>query len=76
METTARTIIKALTWQLLGIATMTALTYGQTGSLITALTLALSASATGFIFYFLHEKVWNAVRWGRRLTGTGAEGTG
>lgn len=66
METPARTILKAVTWQMLGILTMTAVSYPRTGSLTAAATLALSASATGFVCFFLHERVWNAVRWGRR----------
>lgn len=66
MDTTSRTVLKALTWQALGIVTMTALGYPHTGSVLSALTLAVSASASGFVFYLLHEKIWNAVRWGRR----------
>ncbi|MBD1547624.1 DUF2061 domain-containing protein [Labrenzia aggregata] len=65
METMVRTVVKAATWQGLGILTMTALSYPQTGSLTGALSIAISASASGFVFYLVHEKIWNAVRWGR-----------
>lgn len=65
METMVRTVVKAATWQGLGILTMTALSYPQAGSLSGALSIAVSASASGFVFYLVHEKVWNAVRWGR-----------
>ncbi len=70
METMVRTVVKAATWQGLGILTMTALSYPQTGSLTGALSIAVSASASGFVFYLVHEKIWNAVRWGRRPTGS------
>lgn len=66
MDSTRRTIAKAITWQALGIITMAALSYPHTGSLIASLSLAVSASASGFVFFLVHEKVWNAVRWGRR----------
>lgn len=66
MDTTSRTIVKSVTWQAMGIVSMTALSYPHTQSLIAALSLAVSASATGFVFFLVHEKVWNAVRWGRR----------
>ncbi|WP_346910474.1 DUF2061 domain-containing protein [uncultured Roseibium sp.] len=66
METMGRTVVKAATWQGLGILTMTALSYPQTGSLTGALSIAVSASASGFVFYLVHEKIWNAVRWGRQ----------
>lgn len=66
MDTMVRTVVKAITWQSLGILTMTALSYPHTGSLAGALSIATSASASGFVFFLLHEKIWNRVRWGRR----------
>ncbi|MEM5502457.1 DUF2061 domain-containing protein [Ahrensia kielensis] len=66
MELPRRTFVKAITWQLLGIATMTLLALFQSGNLIDSIMLALSASATGFVFYFIHERFWSKIRWGRR----------
>lgn len=66
METTRRTLIKTLTWQTMGIVSMTLLSLPHTGSFAEALTLAASASATGFVCFFLHETVWNRIGWGRR----------
>jgi uncharacterized membrane protein len=65
MDTMHRTIVKAITWQAMGIIAMTALSYPHTGSLTSALSLALSASASGFVFFLVHEKIWNAIGWGR-----------
>jgi uncharacterized membrane protein len=66
MDTTTRTLAKAVTWNILGITVMTVLNYPHTGSLAGALWLAVSVSTLGFISYLVHEKAWNAVRWGRR----------
>jgi uncharacterized membrane protein len=68
LESPRRTFVKAVTWQLLGIATMTLLALFQSGSLIDAIMLALSASATGFVFYFVHERCWSKINWGRKAT--------
>jgi len=65
METNRRIISKAMTWQTSGIATMTVLSYPHTETLSEALLLALSASATGFVAFLIHEKIWNRVSWGR-----------
>ncbi|MEJ8473439.1 DUF2061 domain-containing protein [Roseibium algae] len=65
MDTTKRTLLKAVTWQLLGLITVTALSYPATGSLWAAMALALSASVTGFVAFFIHEKIWNRVSWGQ-----------
>ncbi len=64
MDSNLRTILKAVTWQTLGLLTTTLLAWLQTGSVISALTFALSTSATGFAFFFIHERVWSRVSWG------------
>lgn len=65
METTLRTVIKAVSWQLLGIAVMSAIAYLHTGSISTALSMAGTTSALGFVSYFIHEKLWQRVNWGK-----------
>jgi len=65
MDTTFRMIVKGLTWQGLGILTMTLLSYPHTGSFLSSFSIATSAAASGFVFFFIHEKIWNKVRWGR-----------
>ena len=41
------------------------ISYVATGNLSVAGGLALVSSATGFVTYFLHERLWQRVRWGR-----------
>lgn len=65
MDTRKRTILKALTWQGLGLFTMTAMGLIYTGSLTSGATLALSSMALGFVFFLIHERIWNAIGWGR-----------
>lgn len=66
MDTKFRTIAKAVTWQILGLFSMSALAFWQTGSIGGAVSLALSASLTSIGFYVLHERAWGCIRWGRR----------
>ncbi|MEM6310816.1 MAG: DUF2061 domain-containing protein, partial [Pseudomonadota bacterium] len=63
METGMRTFLKAITWQVSGLVVMVALAYVATGNLSVAGGLALVSSATGFVTYFLHERLWQRVRW-------------
>ena len=65
MESPARSIVKAVTWQLLGLLTMTLLAWLVTGSMTAAGGLALGAAATGFVCFILHERIWARIRWGR-----------
>lgn len=66
MESPARSIVKAITWQLLGLVTMTALAWFATGNLAAAGGLAVSAALTGLVCFFLHERLWARIAWGRR----------
>ena len=65
MDSTKRTIVKAISWQALGIISMTILSYARVGSIAAALSLAISASLTSFFVFFLHEKFWNRIGWGQ-----------
>jgi uncharacterized membrane protein len=65
MDTNKRTIAKALCWQTLGLIVMTLIGYLFTGSASEGGALALTGAVTGFATYFLHEKLWAQVNWGR-----------
>lgn len=65
METTRRTIAKAVSWQLLGLVVMGALGYAVTGSLGEGGLVAVLGAACGMALYFVHEKIWSRVAWGR-----------
>ena len=66
MESPARSIVKAITWQLLGLVTMTELAWLATGSLAAAGGLAISGALSGFVCFILHERLWARISWGRR----------
>lgn len=69
METRSRTIVKATSWQLLGLVSMSGLAWLQTGQISGAFSFALSAAAIGFVCFFLHERLWARISWGRRGSG-------
>jgi len=64
MESKIRTVAKALTWQVLGLAVTGALAWFHTGSLVTALSFALTTATSGLAFFFVHERIWARVSWG------------
>ena len=64
METPLRSLVKAVTWQALGLVTMTVITSALTGSLATGGTVAMVGAVMGAAFYVLHERIWARIRWG------------
>jgi uncharacterized membrane protein len=65
MDTNRRTLAKALSWQLMGLVTMTTLGTIVTGSAGIGGALALTSAVLGTICYVVHEKLWARVPWGR-----------
>ena len=66
MDSPARSIAKAVTWQLLGFAVMMGITFALTGSLMTGGAVALGGAVVGSFTYVVHERIWARIRWGRR----------
>lgn len=66
METRARTLAKAVGWQVLGLVMMALVGAVLTGSLALGGTLAAVNAGLGFVLYVVHERVWARVRWGLR----------
>jgi len=64
MEKPIRSMAKAATWQALGLAVMTAITFAATGSLATGGAVALTGAAVGTVLYVVHERLWARIRWG------------
>ncbi|MBL4916364.1 DUF2061 domain-containing protein [Szabonella alba] len=69
MDTARRTLVKALVWQALGLLVMALVGWGFTGSVALAGGMALANMAIGFASYFLHERIWARIGWGRMPQG-------
>lgn len=68
METPARSFIKALVWQLMGLALMAGVGMLVTGSLQAGGKIALVNSAIGLVTYLIYERVWARVGWGCKIS--------
>ncbi|MEI4231701.1 DUF2061 domain-containing protein [Roseovarius sp. D22-M7] len=65
METRIRSVLKALIWQLIGLAVMTVVGVLVTGSASAGGLIAAINTAIGFLTYFCYERLWSRIRWGR-----------
>ncbi len=65
MDTRARTLAKAIGWQVLGLALMTLVGAVLTGSAALGGTLALINATLGFLCYVAYERLWAGIGWGR-----------
>lgn len=65
MESTRRSIAKALSWRILATAITTTLVYVITGKGDFAATVGLADTTIKFFIYFGHERLWNRIPYGR-----------
>ncbi|OBY24541.1 DUF2061 domain-containing protein [Leisingera sp. JC1] len=65
METRRRSIVKAVIWNLLGLAMMTLVGLVATGSVKAGGMMALVNTAIGFTVYLFYERAWAKISWGR-----------
>ena len=65
METHARSIAKAVSWRIVATLTTTLLVFVFTGNLAVSGGVGLTELLTKTVIYYAHERVWNAISFGR-----------
>lgn len=65
MESTRRSIVKALSWRLMATAITTGLVYAVTGQGDFAAGIGLADTLIKLFIYFGHERLWNRIPFGR-----------
>ena len=61
----ARSVAKAVSWRTLGTLDTFAISWLITGTPALAGGIAATEVATKVVLFYLHERTWNLVRWGR-----------
>ncbi|MBK5294052.1 MAG: DUF2061 domain-containing protein [Acidobacteriia bacterium] len=65
MESNARSLAKAFSYRVLGSLSTGALVYLFTSNLTISVGAGLLDSVVKVVLYFLHERVWNHISYGR-----------
>lgn len=67
MESRRRSLVKALCWNVLGLAMMSLVGLALTGSAALGGALAVINTRIGFVAYLLYERLWARIGWGRHV---------
>lgn len=65
MDTRLRILVKSGLWTLLGLMVMAVVGLLFTGSLVAGGGMAAVNAVLGFVTYFVYERIWAGIRWGR-----------
>jgi len=60
-----RSLAKSLTWRVIAIVSTFGIGYMLTGSFAFAASLTLISNVINFVLYYLHERIWLKVKWGK-----------
>ena len=64
-ERPLRSIVKSISWRVIGTLDTVLISWLVTGEVTLALSIGSIELFTKMVLYFLHERLWNAMRWGR-----------
>jgi uncharacterized membrane protein len=68
-ETHTRSVLKAVSWRTLGTLDTFAISWFMTGKVTVAGSIAGMEIITKIAWYYLHERIWAVIPWGRRQFG-------
>ncbi len=64
-EHSKRSLVKTITYRLLIITSTFIITFIITGELALTLGITIVANTMNTILYYVHERIWNRIHWGK-----------
>ena len=64
-EKPLRSIVKSLSWRTVGTIDTILISWIITGQLTLAVSIGSVELVTKVVLYFLHERAWNQIKWGK-----------
>lgn len=61
-----RSVIKAITWRIIGTLDTIIISFIVTGKVNWALIIGFVELITGVVLYYLHERIWNKIKFGKK----------
>lgn len=64
-ESTRRSLVKSISWRILGTLDTICISWILTGAWQLALSIGGVELLTKMLLFFVHERLWNRVQWGK-----------
>jgi uncharacterized membrane protein len=64
-EKPLRSVLKALSWRVVGTLDTLLVSYFLIGEIALATSIASVDFITKLVLYFFHERIWNKINWGK-----------
>ena len=66
LEKPVRSVVKSISWRIIGTLDTIVIAYFITGKVGMALTIGSIEFFTKMFLYFFHERAWNSIKWGKK----------
>lgn len=66
IDSSGRSLAKAISWRITGTIDTFIISWIITGQLLLAGGIAVTEIITKIFLYWVHERVWNKIQWGRK----------
>lgn len=60
-----RTLLKTISWRIVGTLATVVISYVITGTLALAFSIGAIELVSKMALYFFHERAWNTIKWGK-----------
>jgi uncharacterized membrane protein len=67
MDSNKRSLTKTISWRVTGSSATFLIAYLLTGDFAVAGTIGVVQMVSNTILYFVHERAWNKVNWGKNI---------
>lgn len=64
-DSNKRTVAKTVSWRITGSASTFLISFLISGNFAVAGSIALVQITANTILYFIHERIWNRIKWGQ-----------
>jgi uncharacterized membrane protein len=65
-EKPIRSIVKSISWRIVGTIDTIIISWIITGKVTLALAIGSIELITKMLLYFFHERIWNIIKWGKQ----------
>jgi uncharacterized membrane protein len=66
MDTRVRSLVKTVSWRLTGTLCTFLISLAILGDIATSSAIALIQLTFNTIVFYIHERIWNLIKWGKR----------
>jgi uncharacterized membrane protein len=65
ISTKKRSFLKSVTWRIVAVVSTFAIGFIMTESIEFATSLTIISNSINFVLYYMHERIWLKIMWGR-----------